>query len=183
MDLTKILSVWSICWIYGHVLTFVFLHFDFRFSEMRMRFTRRISQTGLESGTISYRFCSHENGTAWYPVRYRIVPISGSLFRTAQFLDLFWNGPIDFFRTRVNATRLRTTFWNGPKWNGTISYPCEQGLNHLSLDSIGLGHPHLFELEVQQTFRISKTCTKNFRSLLLFNRSRLQNTQTSQSNA
>ena len=50
-------------------------------------------QTGPESGTISYCFCSHENGT----VRYRIVPISGSLFRTAQFLDLFWNGPLDFF--------------------------------------------------------------------------------------
>ena len=86
--------------------------------------TRR-HQTGPESGTISYRFCSHESGT----VRYRIVPISGSLFRTAQFLDLFWNGPLDFFLTRVNTTPLPTTFWNGLKWNGTISYPCEQGLN------------------------------------------------------
>ena len=44
-----------------------------------------------------------------------------------QFLDLFWNGPLDFFRNRVNATPLRTIFWNGPKWNGMISYPCEQG--------------------------------------------------------
>ena len=61
-------------------------------------------------------------------VRYRIVPISGSLFCTAQFLDLFWNGPLDFFRTHVNANPLHTTFWNGPKWNGTISYPCQQGL-------------------------------------------------------
>ena len=43
------------------------------------------TKPGPESCTISYRFCSHENGT----VRYRIVPISGSLFRTAQFLDLF----------------------------------------------------------------------------------------------
>ena len=84
-----------------------------------------------------FSFCSHENGTAWYPVRYRIVPISGSLFRTAQFLDLFWNGPIDFFRTRVNATPLRTTFWNGPKWNGTISYPCEQGLSFKHLVIFG----------------------------------------------
>ena len=30
----------------------------------------------------------------------------------------------------MNATPLCTTFWNGPKWNGTISYPCEQGLGH-----------------------------------------------------
>ena len=73
---------------------------------------------------MSYRFCLHKNGT----VRYRFVPISGSLFRTAQFLDLFWNEPLDFFRIRVNATPLSTTFWNGPKWNGTISYSCEQGL-------------------------------------------------------
>ena len=81
------------------------------------------TKPGPKYGKISYRFCSHENGI----VRYRIVPISGSLFRTAQFLDLFWNGPLNFFRTRVNAT-LCTTFWNEPKWNGTISYPCEQGL-------------------------------------------------------
>ena len=58
--------------------------------------TRRY-QTGPKSGTILYRFCSHENGT----VRYRIVPISGSFFRTAQFLDLFWNGPLDFFSVPV----------------------------------------------------------------------------------
>ena len=73
------------------------------------------TKPGPESCTISYRFCSHENGT----VRYRIVPISGSLFRTARFLDLFWNGPLNFFRTRVN---------DEPKWNCTISYPCEQDL-------------------------------------------------------
>ena len=79
------------------------------------------NQTGPESGPkLGLFFCSHENRT----VRYCIVPVSGSLFRTAQFLDLFWNGPLDFFRTCVNATPLRTTFWNG-----TISYPCEQGLS------------------------------------------------------
>ena len=50
--------------------------------------------------------------------RYRIVLISGSLFCAPQFLDLFWNRQLDFSRTRVNATPLRTTFWNGPKWNG-----------------------------------------------------------------
>ena len=51
-------------------------------------------------------FCSHENGM----VRYPIVPISGSLFRTAQFLDLFWSGPLDFFRTRANTIPLRALF-------------------------------------------------------------------------
>ena len=50
-------------------------------------------------------FTQERNGT----VRYRIVPISASLFRTAQFLDLFWNRLLDFFRTRVNPTPLRTT--------------------------------------------------------------------------
>ena len=38
-------------------------------------------------------FLFQENGT----VPYRIVPISGSLFGTDQFLDLFWNGLLDFF--------------------------------------------------------------------------------------
>ena len=80
------------------------------------------TKPGPKSGTISYRFCSHENGT----VRYRIVPNSGSLFRTAQFLDLFRNGPLNFFRSRVNATLH--TVWNESKWNGTISDPCEQDL-------------------------------------------------------
>ena len=98
------------------------LNLNIRYGNRNQLGVTRRYQTGPESGTISYRFCPHENGT----VRYRIVPISGSLFRTAQFLDLFSNGPLDFFRTRVNATPLRTTFWNGPKWNGTISYPCEQ---------------------------------------------------------
>ena len=51
-------------------------------------------QTGPESGPkLDLFFCSHKNGT----VRYRIVPVSGSLFRTTQFFDLFWNGPLDFF--------------------------------------------------------------------------------------
>ena len=30
----------------------------------------------------------------------------------------------------MNATPFCTTFWNRLKWNGTISYPCEQGLGH-----------------------------------------------------
>ena len=92
--------------------------------KVDLNWTCRFLFTREQNGTILYRFCSHENGT----VRYRIVPISGSFFRTAQFLDLFWNGPLYFFRTLVNATPLRTTFRNGPKWNGTISYLCEQGL-------------------------------------------------------
>ena len=35
-------------------------------------------------------------------------------------------------QTSINTkiTPLCTTFWNGPKWNGTISYLCEQGLGH-----------------------------------------------------
>ena len=47
-----------------------------------------------------------------------------------NFWTCFGTGRLIFFRTRVNATSLRTTFWNRPKWNGTISYPCEQGLKH-----------------------------------------------------
>ena len=93
------------------------LNLDIRFGNRNQLGVTRRNQTGSESGPkLDLFFCSHENRT----VRYRIVPISGSLFRTAQFLDLFWNGPLDFFCTRVNATPLCTTFWNGPKWNGTI---------------------------------------------------------------
>ena len=46
-----------------------------------------------------------------------------------NFWTCFGTDRLIFFRTRLNATPLRTTFWNGPKWNGTISYPCEQGLS------------------------------------------------------
>ena len=35
-----------------------------------------------------------------------------------------------FFRTHANATPLCTTIWNRPKWNGTISYLCEQDIGH-----------------------------------------------------
>lgn len=91
-----------------------------------------------QNGTISYRFCSHENGT----VRYRIVPSFGSLFRTTQFLDLFWNGLLDFFpypcehnpspyhfleRTRVEQYDI-VPVWTGPKLiskhGSSISHSC-----------------------------------------------------------
>ena len=78
------------------------------------------NQTDPESGPkLDLFFCSHENGM----VRYRIVPISGSRFLTAQFLDLFWNGPLDFFHTRVTQPLAIPLF--GPERNGTISYHSE----------------------------------------------------------
>ena len=88
--------------------------------------TRRY-QTGPESGTISYRFCSHENENG--TVRYDIVSFQFLVHFSVppNFWTCFGTDRLIFFRTRVNATPLRTTFWNGPKWNGTISYPCEQG--------------------------------------------------------
>ena len=47
-----------------------------------------------------------------------------------SFWACFGTDHLIFFCTHVNATHLCTTFWNEPKWNGTISYPCEQGLGH-----------------------------------------------------
>ena len=61
------------------------------------------NQTGPESGPeLGLFFCSHGNGM----VRLRPGLISGSFFRTAQFLDLFWTCSLDFFRTHMNATPL-----------------------------------------------------------------------------
>ena len=63
--------------------------------------TRR-NQTSPESGPkLDHFLCSHENGT----VRYRIVPISGSLFPTVQFLDLFLERTAWFFSVPVQWTQ------------------------------------------------------------------------------
>ena len=75
--------------------------------------------TRERNSTISYR------SSFWFTLSY--CPISGQ-FGTDRLI---------FFRTREDATPLRTTFWNGPKWNGTISYPCEQDLIKLSLKMTG----------------------------------------------
>ena len=45
-----------------------------------------------------------------------------------NFWTCFGMDCLIFFCTRVNATPLHSTFLNGQKWNGTISYPCEHGL-------------------------------------------------------
>ena len=62
------------------------LNLDIRRGHRNQLRVTRGNQTGPECGPkLDLFFCSHENRT----VRYRIVPIFGSLFRTAQFLDLF----------------------------------------------------------------------------------------------
>ena len=96
--------------------------------------TRQVRKVDLN---WTYFFCSHENRT----VRYRTASFHTRTERydivSFQFLIHFPVSPNFWtcfgadrlsFRTRVNATPLCTTFWNGPKWNGTISYLCEQGL-------------------------------------------------------
>ena len=45
---------------------------------------------------VQYRTASVHTRTDWM-VWYHIFPISGPLFRIAQFLDLFSNGPLEFF--------------------------------------------------------------------------------------
>ena len=78
---------------------------------------------------VWYRTASVRTRTEWYDIV--SFWLLGHFSVSLKFLDLFWNGPLDFFfRTHVNATPLCTTSWNGPKWNGTISYPFEQGLGH-----------------------------------------------------
>ena len=44
-----------------------------------------------------------------------------------NFWTCFGTDRLIFFRTRVNASPFRATFWNGPKWNGKI--PCGQDLS------------------------------------------------------
>ena len=96
------------------------LNLDVRRGHRNQLGVTRGNQTGPKIGPkLDLFFCSHENGT----VRYRIVPISGSLFRTAQFLDLLWNGPLDFFPYPCERNPLSVPlFGAGKERNGTISY-------------------------------------------------------------
>ena len=98
---------------------------DIRYGNRNQLGVTHRYQTGPESGTISYR--SVHTRTE----RYDIVSFQFLVHFSVppNFWTCFGTDRLIFFRTRVNATHLRTTFWNGPKWNGTISYPCEQGLS------------------------------------------------------
>ena len=74
------------------------------------------------------------------PGPYRIVPISGSLFRIAQFLDRFWKGPLDLFSypctllsrgsPTVQAKTTRASQQHARRWTkglcGGEWYPCER---------------------------------------------------------
>ena len=77
---------------------------------------------------VRYRTASVRTRTEWYDiVSFRFlghVSISPSLW------TCFGMDRLIFICTHVNTTPLCDTFWNGPKWNGAISYPCEQGLGH-----------------------------------------------------
>ena len=88
------------------------------------------NQTGPESGPkLDMFFCPHENRT----VRYRTASVHTRTDRhdivSFQFLDLFWNGPLDFFpypcernpypyhfleRTEVELYDI-VPVWTGPK--------------------------------------------------------------------
>ena len=57
--------------------------------------------------------------------RYDIISFQ-FLVHFSNYWTCFGTDRLIFFHTLVNATPLHTTFWNGPKWNGTISCPCEQ---------------------------------------------------------
>ena len=97
------------------------------------------NQTGPQSGPkLDPLFCSQENKM----VRYRTASVHTRTERydivSFQFLVHFWFSELPnfwtcfgadgliFFRTRVDTTPLRTTFWEVPKWNDTISYPCRE---------------------------------------------------------
>ena len=89
-----------------------------------------LKQTGPESGPkLDMFFCPHENRT----VRYRTASVHTRTDRhdivSFQFLDLFWNGPLDFFpypcernpypyhfleRTEVELYDI-VPVWTGPK--------------------------------------------------------------------
>ena len=80
-----------------------------------------------------------------------------------NFWTCFGTDCLIFFRTRVNAAPLCTTFWNGPKWNGTISYPCEQGLNCQKIDYASDYLERLY-LNLKRKLVLSKTlkCLRTF---------------------
>ena len=76
------------------------------------------------------RYCttSVRMRTEWYDIlSFRFL---GHFSISPSFWTCFGMDRLIFFHTHVNATSLCTTFWNGPKWNGAMSYPCEQGLGH-----------------------------------------------------
>ena len=77
---------------------------------------------------VRYCTASVHTRTEWYDIvsfrfldRFSVSP---------SFWTCFGMDCLIFFHTHVNTTPLCTTFWNRPKWNGAISYPCEQGLRH-----------------------------------------------------
>ena len=81
-----------------------------RYDIVLLLFTRE------RNGTISSR------SNFWFTFQYR--PIFGPVLGTDR---------VNFFSVPVRTHySIRTTFWNGPKWNGTISYPCEQGRRFLA---------------------------------------------------
>ena len=92
------------------------LNLDIRYGHRNQLGVTHRNQTGPKSGPkLDLFFCSHEKGM----IRYRTVTISGSLFRTAQVLDMYWNGPLDIFRIRVDAAPSPYHFLGR---NGTVRY-------------------------------------------------------------
>ena len=77
---------------------------------------------------VRYRTASVRTKTEWYDI------VSFQFLGHFSVSPSFWTccemDHLIFFRTHVNASPLCTTFWNGPKWNCAISYPCEQGLGY-----------------------------------------------------
>ena len=77
---------------------------------------------------VRYCTASVHTRTEWYDiVSFRFL---GHFSVSPSFCTCFGMDRLIFFHTHVNAALLCTTFWNGPEWNGTIPYPCEQGLGH-----------------------------------------------------
>ena len=65
-------------------------------------------------------FTREQNGKIAYHSTFRITYFIVPFFGTERYY---------FKRSCVNATPERSTFRNGTIWNGTIAFPCEQGLN------------------------------------------------------
>ena len=77
---------------------------------------------------VRYYTASVRKRTEWYDiVSFQFL---GHFSASPSFWTCFETDCLIFFHTHVNTIPLCTTFWNGPKWNGTISYLCEQGLGH-----------------------------------------------------